>query len=118
MPRWNHRFPGDNRRWNRTSNELAWAAYLGGGEPSIYSSPSTATDVSGLPPAHIAVGTLDMFLDEDIAYAQALQRAGVPAELHVYPGAFHGSNSFVAEHPLSVRWREDEDAFIARIFAS
>ena len=107
----------DPRVWNRESNRLAWEAYLGGAEPTIYSSPALAEDVSGLPPTHINVGSLDLFLDEDIAYAQALQRAGVSCELHVYPGAFHGSNSFLADHPLSVRWREDEDAFCARIFA-
>ncbi|MEM7094598.1 MAG: alpha/beta hydrolase [Actinomycetota bacterium] len=105
----------DPRVWNRQSNLLAWEAYLGGGEPTPYSSPSIAEDLSGLPPAYINVGTLDMFLDEDIAYAQAMLRAGVPVDLHVYEGAFHASNNFVADHPTSVRWREGEDAFMARI---
>lgn len=103
----------DSRVWNRKANITAWAAYLGGGEPTPYSSPSTATDLAGLPPALINVGQFDMFLDEDIAYAQALHRAGVAAELHVYPGAFHGSNSFVPDHPTSVRWRDEEEAFLS-----
>lgn len=38
----------------------------------------------------MVVGTLDLFLEENVAYAQRLMRAGVPTELHVYPGAFHG----------------------------
>ncbi len=108
----------DSRVWNRNANELAWAAYLGGAEPTPYSSPSTAGDLSNLPPAYINVGTVDMFLDEDVAYAMALHRAGVPVELHVYPGAFHGSNSFVADHPLSQRWAADEAAFLDRTFAA
>lgn len=107
----------DTRVWNRAANLNAWAAYLGGAEPTAYSSPSTATDLTGLPPAYINVGTYDMFLDEDVAYAQALNHAGVSAELHVYPGAFHASNGFVADHPLSVRWHEDEQAFLARALA-
>lgn len=104
----------DGRVWNRAANEAAWAAYLGGSEPTPYSSPATADDLGGLPPAHVNVGTFDMFLDEDVAYAIALNRAGVSCELHVYPGAFHASNGFLPDHPTSVRWRADEDAFIAR----
>lgn len=107
----------DTRVWNRAANITAWQAYLGGAEPTIYASPSIATDLSGLPPAYISVGTFDMFLDEDIAYAQALLSSGVACELHVYPGAFHGSNGFVVDHPLSQRWHADEEAFIASVLA-
>lgn len=107
----------DPRVWNRQSNLLAWEAYLGGGEPTIYSSPSLADDLSGLPPAYITCGTLDMFLDENIAYAQQLGRNGVGADLHIYTGAFHASNSFIADHPTSQRWRAGEEDFLARVFA-
>ena len=57
----------DTRVWNRAANVAAWEAYLGGGAPDAYASPTTADDLSGLPPAFINVGTFDMFLDEDIA---------------------------------------------------
>ena len=103
----------DTRVWHRAANVAGWAAYLGDTAPeavSPYASPSVATDLTGLPPAYINVGDLDMFVDEDIAYAQALRRAGVAAELHVYPGAFHGSSGFVAHAPLSQRWTADENA--------
>lgn len=104
----------DTRVWNRSANLTAWEAYLGGNAPTIYSSPSTCDDLSGLPPAYVSVGTFDMFLDEDVAYATALNRGGVSCELHVYPGAFHGSQGFVVDHPLSQRWIADEEAFLAR----
>jgi len=107
----------DLRVWNRSANEAAWAAYLGGAAPTAYSSPSIAEDLSGLPPAYVNVGSFDMFHDEDIAYAIALNRAGVGCELHVYPGAFHASNGFLPDHPTSVRWAADENAFIARCLA-
>jgi acetyl esterase/lipase len=102
----------DPRLWNRTANALGWNAYLAGragdADVSPYAAPARATDLAGLPPAYINVGDLDLFLDEDVAYAQALGRAGVAAELHIYPGAFHGSNMFVSRSPLSKRWRDDE----------
>lgn len=111
----------DTRVWNSEANELAWKAYLGngaGGETPIYAAPARATDLSGLPPAYINVGALDLFIDEDIEYAQALQRAGVPVELRVYPGAFHGSNSLVADAPLSLRWKADELDALRRAWES
>ncbi|GMU40051.1 MAG: esterase [Chloroflexota bacterium] len=108
----------DTRVWCRASNIVGWSAYLGGraGEPGVeaYAAPARATDLTGLPPAYICVGSLDLFLDEDIAYARALLEAGVPAELHVYPGAFHGSVNTVPHSPLSRRWRDDEVASIRR----
>lgn len=107
----------DTRVWNRAANITAWEAYLGGQPATIYSSPSICDDLSGLPPAYINVGTFDMFMDEDIAYATALNRAGVACELHVYPGAFHGSQGFVVDHPTSQRWVADEQAFLARALA-
>jgi triacylglycerol lipase len=80
--------------WTAAGNGFGWAALLGdavGGEGvSPYAAPARAADLSGLPPAFIAVGALDLLAEEDIAYARALMRAGVPTELHVYPGAFHG----------------------------
>jgi acetyl esterase/lipase len=80
--------------WDRATNISGWRALLGaqaGTEGvSPYAAPARATDLAGLPPAFIDVGTADLFRDEDIDYAQRLMAAGVPAELHVYPGAFHG----------------------------
>ena len=55
-----------------------------------HAAPSRAEDLSGLPPAWIGVGTLDLFHDEDVEYARRLQDAGVPCELKVVEGAFHG----------------------------
>lgn len=80
--------------WTRPNNHFGWAALLGH-EPgrdgvSPFAAPARATDLSGLPPTFISTAALDLFVDEDIDYAQRLIRAGVPTELHVWPGAFHG----------------------------
>ena len=57
---------------------------------SPYAAAARAEDLTGLPPTYIATGALDLFLEEDLDYARRLSRAGVPVELHVYPGAYHG----------------------------
>jgi len=108
----------DPKVWNRQANLDGWDAYLGGGaggdDVSIYAAPARATDLAGLPPTYLNVGDLDLFLDEDMAYAKALGAAGVPCELHVYPGAFHGSDSFVSRSSLSRRWIAEEREALKR----
>ncbi len=80
--------------WNRDSNRFAWQAMLGekpGGEGvSPYAAAARAESLAGLPPTYIATGSLDLFRDENIAYAQRLLAVGVPTEFHIWPGAIHG----------------------------
>jgi len=77
--------------WPVATNRFAWTSYLDGIDPvPIYAAPGRAQDLGGLPPTFIATGAIDLFADEDIKFAQLLMRAGVPTELHVYPGAYHG----------------------------
>ncbi|KAE8146945.1 Alpha/Beta hydrolase protein [Aspergillus avenaceus] len=68
---------------------------------TMYSVPATATDFSGLPPTFIDVGEADSFRDEDINFASALWKAGVPTEFHVWPGCWHGFDMFVPDAPVS-----------------
>ncbi len=83
----------DGRLWNRAKNEFGWEMYLGPlykGDVPFYAAPARAADLSGLPPAYTLVGELDLFRDETIDYCARLLRAGVPTELHIYPGCYHG----------------------------
>ena len=97
--------------WDRAGNIEAWAWYLGGKPADQYAAPARAQDVSGLPSAFIDVGTLDLFRDEDIAFAQRLMQAGVPCELHVYPGSYHAAEVFAPGSALSQRiWATRIDA--------
>lgn len=82
------------RLWNNASNHFGWRSYLEGEPGSVdvseLAAPARAQDLSGLPPAWIGVGSLDLFADEDIEYARRLREAGVPCDLEVVEGAFHG----------------------------
>ncbi|MFI9456920.1 alpha/beta hydrolase [Amycolatopsis sp. NPDC052450] len=75
--------------WGRTANEFGWRSLLNG-QTSPYAVPATAEDLTGLPPAFIEVGAAEIFRDEDVDYARRLWQAGVPTELHVWAGAYHG----------------------------
>jgi acetyl esterase/lipase len=60
--------------------------------------------LAGLPPTFIGVGSIDLFVDEDIEYARRLVNAGVPTELQVVPGGYHGFDLLVREAPISTRF--------------
>ena len=81
--------------WTPELNQFGWKSLLGSdpGSDGVHetAAPARAEDLSGLPPAFISIGALDLFLDESLEYTRRLARAGVPVELHVIPGAFHGS---------------------------
>jgi acetyl esterase/lipase len=103
--------------WSRESNEFGWRSYLGelygSSEVPYTAAPARADDLTGLPPAFISVGSVDGFLDEDVDFALRLNRAGVPCELHVYPGACHGYQ-MVAGSPIVARSRADIIDWLAR----
>ena len=80
--------------WPPSANNFGWTSYVGPGKGGAdvpgYAAPARATDLAGLPPTLVAVGAIDGFSDEDVEYATRLRHAGVPVELHVYPGVPHG----------------------------
>ena len=106
------------RTWNRQANLLGWQAYLGSAsgrdDVSPYAAATRATNLAGLPPTYIPVGELDLFLDENIAYAQRLIEAGVPTELHIYRGGFHGFDIFVPDAAVSQRFIHGYEAALKR----
>jgi acetyl esterase/lipase len=108
--------------WDRGSNLTGWTALLGdrrGTEDvSIYAAPARATDLSGLPPAFIDCGSAEVFRDEDIAYASAIWAAGGQAELHVWPGGFHGFEQLAPQARLSHEMVSARAAWLDRILGS
>ncbi|MDC2954305.1 alpha/beta hydrolase [Streptomyces gilvifuscus] len=91
--------------WDRTANETGWTALLGpsrgGPDVSPYAAPARAEDLTGLPPAFLDVGSAETFRDEVVAYASRIWQAGGIAELHVWPGGFHGFDGFAPQASLS-----------------
>ena len=91
--------------WDRANNEVGWSALLGpargGPDVSPYAAPARATDLSGLPPAFIDVGSAETFRDEAVDYASRIWQAGGVAELHVWPGGFHGFQVMVPQAAVS-----------------
>lgn len=106
--------------WHAHNNRFGWASLLGqapGGDGvSPYAAPARATDLAGLPPTFISTGALDLFVDEDVDYARRLLRAGVPTELHVYPGAFHAFDMMPGA-AVAEQARRDSRAALARFLA-
>ncbi|MDA8046688.1 MAG: alpha/beta hydrolase [Actinomycetota bacterium] len=107
--------------WDRVSNRTGWAALLGdaAGAPGVpaYAAPARADDLSGLPPAFIDVGSVETFRDEDLDYAARLWRAGGQAELHVWPGGFHGFDAFAPDAVLSKAARAARLDWLGRLLA-
>jgi acetyl esterase/lipase len=107
--------------WDRTSNITGWSALLGDrvgtDDVSIYAAPARATDLSGLPPAFIDCASAEVFRDEDVAYATALWHAGVQAELHVWPGGFHGFDVMAPHTAIAKAMTAARDEWIGRLLA-
>jgi acetyl esterase/lipase len=97
--------------WTYDDNATGWQALLGdrAGGPDVdaAAAPARTTDATGLPPAYIEVGQLDVFRDEDVHYALTLSRAGVPVELHLHPGVPHEYDALAPDADVSRRARAD-----------
>ena len=96
--------------WTAESNRFGWTALLGipAGSPKVPpgSVPARLENLAGLPPAFIVTGAIDLFVEEDIEYARRLIATGVPTELHVVPGAYHGYDLLVPIAKVSARFTD------------
>lgn len=105
------------KAWNRESNIIAWKMYLGeldSNDVPQYAAAARAIDLSGLPPTYTCVGQLDPFRDETITYVTRLAQAGVPVEFHLYPGCFHGFDSFLSDAEISRQARNEYVSAMAK----
>lgn len=104
--------------WTRHSNQFGWEAlrddYAVDDARKGWFSPSLADDLAGLPPTWIGTGSLDLFFDENLDYARRLVDAGVPVELHSYPGGIHAFN-VVADAGIAKAFSRDMLGAIARM---
>lgn len=130
-PMLDHRTGSDDCQWNnpntgefiwtRSANRFGWEALRGdyGADDRRkgWFSPALAEDLAGLPPTWIGTGSLDLFFDEDLDYARRLTAAGVPVELHSYPGAIHAFNA-VADSQIAKSFSRDMLGAIARMLGA
>lgn len=93
--------------WDRPSNLEGWALYLAGRPADAETTPARESDLSGLPSTYIEIGQADLFRDECLEFASRLSADGVPVELHVWSGAFHGfdglTQTVVAQRAVAAR---------------
>lgn len=103
--------------WTPTSNQFGWSSLLGqaaGLKRVPYGSvPARVANLNGLPPTFIIVGSIDLFVDEDIEYAQRLTNAGVATELVLLPGMYHAAEYFHRETKIAKRFHDTVDAAVA-----
>lgn len=110
------------RGWTPQDNSFGWRSYLGRepgtGDVSAYAAPARRDDLSGLPPTWIGVGTADLFHDECVDYANRLRAAGVPTQLRIVPGGFHGFDVVGARTAVVRHFRADQLAAMRQLLTS
>ena len=91
--------------WDRSYSGFGWSSLLGalrgGADVPQYAAPARATDLAGLPPAFLDVGSAECLRDEVVEYAGRIWQAGGRAELHVWPGGIHAFDREVPEARIS-----------------
>lgn len=107
--------------WSAAENQYGWTAFLGQAPGTdkvpARAVPARTPNLAGLPPAFIQVGGVDLFVSEDIDYARRLNEAGVPTELQVIPGAYHGFDQLSADSPQAKQFTRAKIEALRRAFA-
>jgi acetyl esterase/lipase len=108
--------------WSADDNRFGWGSFLGQapGTRTVPAAavPARARTLAGLPPAFIGVGSIDLFVEEDVDYARRLIDSGVATELIVVPGAFHGFDDNAPEASLTRQFTAAKMAALRRAFTS
>lgn len=106
--------------WTATANRFGWSSFLGmkagSSHPPKGAVPARVESVKGLPPTFIGVGSIDLFVQEDVEYANRLMAAGIPTQLLVVPGAFHGFEGSAPRAGISQRFEAAVQQALADAF--
>ena len=108
--------------WTASENRFAWSSLLGvpagSSKVTVAAVPGRVASVAGLPPAWIGVGSIDLFVEEDMEYARRLVHAGVATELLVVRGAFHGFDLLVPDAEVSQQFSASWKSALRKAFAT
>jgi len=106
--------------WTPAANRFGWKSFLGmspgGSDVPAAAVPARVSDLSRLPPAFIGVGSVDLFMREDIEYGRRLIEAGVPVALDVVPGAFHAFDRIAPDTDLARRFTREKMNALRKAF--
>jgi acetyl esterase len=97
--------------------ERFWRLYLDGADatdPDV--SPLRDTDLAGVAPAHVLIADHDVLRDEGLAYAAALEQAGVPVTVRTFEGTIHGFFRWTAATEVAGRAIADVGAALREAF--
>ncbi|MBB6425054.1 alpha/beta hydrolase [Sphingopyxis sp. JAI128] len=96
--------------------DIFWANYID--TPDQLADPLVAplrADLSGMPPAFLAIADCDILADCNDAFARKLEEAGVPTRAVTYQGATHSFLEAVSIAPLASRALDEQAAWICDI---
>ena len=90
--------------WSVKDTRAMWSAYLNGVDESLLPVlvPLRCEDLRGLPSAYVEPQEIDLLRDQGVAYAKALEAAGVNVEMNIVEDSYHGFDSDLAS-PLVQR---------------
>lgn len=112
----------DLSTWSTASNRTGWTASLGplagNADVPIYAAPGRSNNLRGMPATYLEVGDIDLFAGEVTGFARQLARDGVPVEMHVWAGCYHGFDQLVPAAKSSARARRTRQEFLHRILAA
>lgn len=99
--------------------DVFWANYID--TPDQLADPLVAplrADLSGMPPAFLAIADCDILADCNDAFARKLEEAGVPTRAITYRGATHSFLEAVSIAPLAGRALDEQAAWIRGIVSA
>jgi len=92
---------GGTKIWTAKNNRFGWASYIGNAAAADVTVPAKIKALQNFPPTFLAIGTLDLFFDENISFVESLKSQGVSVEHHVFDGAYHAFDVLVPEAKIS-----------------
>lgn len=110
----------DGTVWPGWTDGVAWKAILGEreiGDDDKHGErvPGRAGSLAGLPPIFIDIGECESMRDQAVAFASRVWKDGGSAELHVWPGVYHGAAIFEPDVSVSREMVRAQRGFLRRV---